>query len=64
MPVAGVLLPPDDGEDPMIHIHRWTRWTDVPVLHSSPPFRLPPKRMDGQKRRCERCNRRELRLAQ
>ncbi|MFB8071070.1 hypothetical protein [Streptomyces californicus] len=48
----------------MIHIHRWTRWTDVPVMHSSPLFRLPPKRMDGQERRCERCNRRELRLAQ
>ncbi len=48
----------------MIHFHRWTRWTDVPVLHSSPLFRLPPAHMDGQERRCQKCNRRELRLAQ
>jgi hypothetical protein len=47
----------------MIHLHRWTPWRDVPVIHDSPIFRLPPKLMDGQERRCKKCNRKELRLA-
>lgn len=48
----------------MIHLHRWSTWRDVPVLHESPLFRLRPKVMDGQERHCTSCNKRESRLAQ
>lgn len=46
----------------MLHVHKWSKWTDVPVVWSSPLFRIPPRREDGQERRCTRCKRRELRL--
>jgi hypothetical protein len=46
----------------MFHIHKWSKWVDVPVIHDSPPFRLAPKLMGGQERRFKGRNKKELRL--
>lgn len=45
----------------MFHVHRWTRWEDVPVLWSSPLFRIGPRVVEGQQRECEKCGEKQLR---